>query len=51
MKKDIFEEKDLTTSVHWTIKKSLVKKIKKIAKEKELSCSKVVSKILEDFFK
>lgn len=54
MKKDIFdikEEKDLTISAHWTIKKSIVEKIKQIAKDKKMSDSKVVNTILEDFFK
>ena len=54
MKKDIFdikEEKDLTVSAHWTIKKSVVEKVKQIAKDKKISDSKVVNTILEDFFK
>lgn len=54
MKKDIFdikEEKDLTVSAHWTIKKSVVEKVKQIAKDKKMSDSKVVNTILEDFFK
>lgn len=54
MKKDIFdikEEKDLTISAHWTIKKSIVEKVKQIAKDKKMSDSKVVNTILEDFFK
>lgn len=54
MKKDIFdikEEKDLTISSHWTIKKSIVEKIKKTAKNKKMSESKVVNTILENFFK
>ena len=54
MKKDIFdikEEKDLTISAHWTIKQSIVNEVKKIAKEKKMSDSKVVNTILENFFK
>ncbi|QJG66670.1 hypothetical protein HGG64_03135 [Mycoplasma phocoeninasale] len=54
MKKEIFdikEKKDLTVSVHYTIKSSLVKKVKEIAKEKNISDSKVVNTILEEFFK
>ncbi len=54
MKKDIFENqknKDLTVSVHYTIKSSLVQKVKTISKEKNISESKVVNTILEDFFK
>ena len=48
---DIKEEKDLTVSAHWTIKKSVVEKVKQIAKDKKISDSKVVNTILEDFFK
>lgn len=53
MQKDIFdmkEEKDLTVSAHWTIKKSIVEKVKKISKKKKMSDSKVVNTILENFF-
>ena len=52
MKRDIFdlkEEKDLTVSAHWTIKQSIVNEVKKIAKEKKMSDSKVVNTILENF--
>lgn len=54
MKKDIFDQKDkkdLTVSVHYTIKESIVNEIKKVAFKKNMSDSKVVNTILEDFFK
>lgn len=54
MKRDIFdtkEEKDLTVSAHWTIKKSIIEKVKQISKDKKMSDSKVVNTILENFFK
>lgn len=54
MKKDIFEheeKKDLTVSVHYTIKESIVNQIKEVASKKNMSDSKVVNTILEDFFK
>jgi len=54
MKKDIFEKKekkDLTVSTHYTIKESIILEVKKIAKKKEISESKVVNNILQDFFK
>lgn len=54
MKEDIFnkikKEKDLTISSHWTIKKSVIEKIKKLSKEKNMSESKIVNTILENFF-
>ena len=54
MNKDIFdkkEKKDLTVSTHFTIKGSVVEKVKKLSKEKNISQSRVVSIILEEFFK
>ncbi|QJR43694.1 hypothetical protein HLA87_02790 [Mycoplasma miroungigenitalium] len=54
MEKDIFDikkNKDLTVSVHYTIKSSVIEKVKKIAKEKSMSESRVVNTILENFFK
>jgi predicted DNA binding CopG/RHH family protein len=52
MKKDIFDnkKKDLTISCHFTIKESIVKKIKKTAKDNGISESKVVNTILEEYF-
>ncbi|MHA3801886.1 hypothetical protein [Mycoplasma sp. VS30B] len=50
MKNDIFK-KDLTIVRNYTIKKSVVLGIQKIAKETGLSESRVVTLILEDYLK
>ncbi len=51
-KKELFEkkEKDLTVSMHYTIRKSLVEKINKDAEEYNLSASKVVDTIIADYY-
>ena len=51
-KKNLFEkkEKDLTMSVHYTIRRSLVKKINSDAKEYNLSASKIVDTIIADYY-
>lgn len=52
MKNDILKcKKDLTVPTHYTIKASLVKKIKKDAKKYKLSESKIVNLILENYYK
>ncbi|MDE5617833.1 MAG: hypothetical protein K2I36_03260, partial [Ureaplasma sp.] len=52
MKKNIFENniKDLTTPTHYTIKSSLVKMIKNDAKKYNISESRVVNLILEEYY-
>ncbi|MHA0273093.1 hypothetical protein ACXYFN_03675 [Mycoplasma sp. 48589B] len=50
MKNNIFK-KDLTIVRNYTIKKSVVLGIQKIAKETGLSESRVVTLILEDYLK
>lgn len=52
-KKELFikKEKDLTVSVHYSIKGSLVNKIKKDAEKYNITKSKVVNTILEHYYK
>jgi hypothetical protein len=50
---DIFnkrEVKDLTVSAHYTIRGSLVSKVKEQSKKSNISESKVVDRILDNFF-
>ena len=51
-KRNLFEkkEKDLTMSVHYSIRRSLVKKINTDAKEYSLSASKIVDTIIADYY-
>lgn len=53
MKKDILKnvKKDLTISMHYTIKRSLVEKVRQDAKKYNLSESKVVTLILAEYYK
>ena len=53
MEKNIFEnyKKDLTQPTHYTLKKSIINKIKKDALENNISESKVVNAILEKYYK
>jgi len=53
MTKDIFRDRDrdLTISTTYTIKKSIVDKVKIDAKKNNLSSSKVISLILENYYK
>lgn len=50
--KELFKniEKDLTISVHYTLKSSLVKKINNDAKKYKLSSSKIVNTIIEKYY-
>ncbi|MDD7912454.1 hypothetical protein, partial [Metamycoplasma hyosynoviae] len=52
-KKELFtkKEKDLTVSAHYSIKGSLVKKIEKDAEKYNITKSKIVNTILEDYYK
>lgn len=51
-KRVLFEkrEKDLTVSVHYTIRKSLVEKIKNDSKKYNLSESKIVNTIIDNYY-
>ena len=53
VKRELFKkkEKDLTISTHYTIRRSLVEKINSDAKEYNLSASKIVDTIIEDYYK
>ena len=52
MKKELFEikPKDLTKSVHYTIKGSIVNKVKSDAKKYNKSASEIVNTILNDYY-
>lgn len=52
IKKQLFEKqpKDLTTSAHFTIRRSLLKKINNDSKEFGISASKVVDTIIADYY-
>ncbi|VEU79342.1 Uncharacterised protein [Metamycoplasma cloacale] len=52
-KKELFtkKEKDLTVSVHYSIRGSLVKKVEEDAEKYNITKSKVVDTILEDYYK
>lgn len=52
MKDNIFKniKKDLTISCHYSIKQSIVELIKKDAKDNNLSESKIVNTILENYY-
>lgn len=52
-KKELFikKEKDLTVSVHYSIRKSLVKKVELDAKKYNITKSKIVNTILDDYYR
>ena len=52
-KKELFKikEKDLTTGVHYSIRGSLAKKVEEDAEKYNITKSKVVNTILEDYSK
>ena len=52
-KKELFKikEKDLTTGVHYSIRGSLTKKVEEDAEKYNITKSKVVNTILEDYYK
>ncbi len=52
-KKELFKEKekDLTTSVHYSIRGSLAKKVENDAKKYNITKSRIVDTILEDYYK
>lgn len=52
-KKKLFKkkEKDLTVSVHYSIRQSLVKKVKEDSEKYNITKSKVIDTILEDYYK
>ncbi|WP_406617878.1 hypothetical protein ACJA27_03310 [Mycoplasmopsis lipophila] len=52
IKKELFkkQEKDLTVSTHYTIRKSLVEKIINDSKEYNLSASKIVDTIIANYY-
>lgn len=52
-KKELFtkKEKDLTVSVHYSIRGSLAKKVEEDAKKYNITKSKVVDTILENYYK
>ena len=53
VKKELFtkKEKDLTVPVHYSIKCSLAKKIEEDAEKYNITKSKVIDTILEDYYK
>ncbi|WP_162847757.1 hypothetical protein [Mycoplasma anserisalpingitidis] len=53
MKKNLFkkQEKDLTVSVHFSIRGSLVKKIENDSKKYNITKSKIVDTILWEYYK
>lgn len=52
-KKELFKikEKDLTIGVHYSIRGSLAKKVEEDAEKYNITKSKVVDTILEDYYK
>ncbi len=52
-KKELFKvkEKDLTISVHYSIRGSLAKKVENDAEKYNITKSKIVDTILEDYYK
>lgn len=52
-KKELFtkKKKDLTVSVHYSIRGSLAKKIEQDAEKYNITKSKIVDTILEDYYK
>lgn len=51
-KKELFKkkEKDLTQSVHYTIRRSLIKKVIDDSKKYNLSASKIVDTIIGEYY-
>ncbi len=52
-KKELFtiKEKDLTVSVHYSVRGSLAERVEQDAKKYNMTKSKIVDAILEDYYK